>query len=158
MNTRMTSSAIATVLALLTSTLLSFDLHAGGRRRVVAVSPPPPVPQLVLVGTTGVIDGGAIAWDGGSRRSAVSLRAVTMRIGDPSREPKGVATVSAFVEIVDPRFTIRVDGVPLTTMPRVIRRNAPIGVSFSHRIEIEVPATAAEGPLHTQIAWQVTTE
>jgi hypothetical protein len=159
MNTRMASSAIATVLSLLTSILLlSPELLAGGRRRVVAVSPPPSAPQLMLVGMATVIDGGAMAWNGGSRRSAISTRTLIMRIGEPGRESRGNATLSASIGTVDARFTIRLDGVPLTTAPRVIRRNAPIGIPFSHRLEIEVPVTASEGPIHTQIAWQITTE
>ena len=155
MNTR----TIATVLAVLVPGLLfAPTATAGGRRRVVAVSPRFSAPQLTLVGTASVIDGGVLAWDGGSRRSALATRTLTMRIGEASREATGVATLSAYVETVDPGVTIRVDGVRLTTAPRVIRRNAPIGVSFSHRIEIEVPPSAAAGPLQTQIAWQVTTE
>lgn len=159
MNTRMTSSAIATVLILLTTTLLlSPELQAGGRRRVVAVSPPPSAPQLTLVGMASFVDGGVIAWDGGSRRSAVSTRTLVLRIGEAGRESRGNATLSASIETIDPRFTIRLDGVPLNTAPRVIRRNAPIGIPFSHRLEIEVPVGASEGPIHTAIAWQVTTE
>lgn len=156
MNTRMTTSAIATVLTSIL--LLSPEIEAGGRRRVVAFSPPPSAPQLMLVGTASFVDGGVIAWDGGSRRSAVSTRTLTLRIGEPGRESRGNATVSAYLEIVDARFTIRLDGVLLTTAPRVIRRNAPVGIPFSHRLEIEVPVGASEGPIHTEIAWQVTTE
>jgi len=124
---------------------------------VLAVSPSSSALQLTLVGAA-VVDAGAITWRGGSRRSSVVSRTVTMRIGDSSRESRGTATVRAFVETFDPRCTIRIDGVPLTTAPRVIRRRAPIGIAFTHRIEVEVPVTAADGPLQASIGWEVTTE
>ena len=128
---------------------------------MVAVSPSSassPAPGLTLVGVSGMVDAGTIAWRGGARPSAFSTRTVTMRIGEPAREPRGTATLRAFVETFDPGCTIRIDGVPLTTVPRVIRRQAPVGIAFTHRIEIEVPRTAADGPLQASIAWEVTTE
>ena len=160
MTTCMKPSALGPgLLLLLASVVLLFPLpvHAGGRRRVVAVSPPLSAPQLVIVGAA-VVDAGTIAWRGGSRRSSVTTRNVTMRIGEPSREPRGTATLRAFVEAFDPRCAVRIDGVPLTTAPRVIRRLAPIGIAFNHRIEIEVPVAAADGPLQVSIGWEVTTE
>ena len=139
--------------------LLLFPIHAqgGGRRRVLAVSPPSSALQLTVAGMA-VVDAGTIAWRGGSKRSSVTSLMVTMRIGEPSRDARGTATLRAFVETFDPRCTIRIDGVPLTTVPRVIRRHAPIGVAFTHRIEIEVPVTAADGPLQSSIGWELTTE
>ena len=128
---------------------------------MMAVSPSS-APALTLVGMSGgangIVDAGTIVWRGGSKRSAVSTRTVILRIGEPSRESRGTATVRAFLETFDPRCTIRIDGVPLTTVPRVIRRQAPVGIAFTHRIEIEVPRTAADGPLQASIAWEVTTE
>lgn len=50
------------------------------------------------------------------------------------------------------------DSVTLTAAPRVIRRNAPVGLAFTHRIEVEVPITAADGPLQASIGWEVTTD
>jgi hypothetical protein len=155
MNTRMTRSWIAAALLLASILHSPRSLHAGGRRRVVAASPHL---ALVFVNAGAVLDAGTIAWRGGSRRSTVATRTVTLRIGEPSREPRGTATVRAFMETFDPRVTIRIDGIALTTAPRVIRRNAPIGVAFTHRIEIDVPVTAADGPLQAPIGWEVTTE
>lgn len=156
MSTRMTIGTVLTILASLL--LLPLDAHGGGRRRVLAVSPPSLVPAITFVGTAGMVDAGTIVWHGGSKRSTVSARQVTIRIGEPSREARGTATIRAFVETLDPRCTIRIDGIALTTVPRVIRRNAPVGVPFTHRIEIEVPVSAADGPLQTAIGWEVTTE
>jgi hypothetical protein len=158
MITRQYPSAFGQILFLLAAFLL-FPTHAhgGGRRRVMAVSPASPPLQLTLVGTS-VIDAGTIVWRGGSDRSTKAVRSVTLRIGEPSREARGTATIRAFVETFDRRCKLRIDGIELTTVPRVIRRHAPVGVPFTHRIEIEVPVTAADGPLDASIAWEVTTE
>ena len=151
------SSAIAIAL-FLSSVLLPISTSAaGGRRRVLTVSPPAPPLTIVFLGTGGIVDAGTIVSTGG-RRAARSTRTVTLRIGEPAQEPRGTVTLRAFLETADPRATIRIDGVTLTSAPRVIRRYAPIGVSVVHRIEIEVPVTAAEGPLQASIGWEATTE
>ena len=161
MNTRNTSRA-ATVLVLLSITFLlpaDTDTNAGGRQRVLAVSPPSSALSITFVdAAAGLVETGTIVWRGGAKRSAVTTRTVRMRIGDASNESRGTVTIRAFLEVPDPRCTIRIDGVPLTTAPRVIRTKAPIGIVFAHRIEIEVPITAADGPLQASIGWEVTTE
>jgi hypothetical protein len=123
----------------------------------MAVSPSSPPLQLTIVGSA-VIDAGTIVWRGGAERSTRAVRTATLRIGEASSEPRGTATVRAYVETLDRRCTLRIDGITLTTVPRVIRRHAPVGIPFTHRIEIEVPVTAADGPLEASIAWEVTTE
>jgi hypothetical protein len=128
----------------------------GGGRRVLAVSPPSSELALSFVGGA-VLDAGTISSRGGKRTTAVT-RIVTMRIGTASRASQGTATLSAFVETPDRRATVRVDGIVLGSAPRVIRRHAPIGTTFTHRIEIEVPVTAGEGSLNTTIGWEITTE
>lgn len=159
MNTRVSQSTIGTVLLLLAVLLPApLDAHAGGRRRVVAVSPPPSPLELTFTDVGPVLDAGTIAWRGGSNDRTISTRTVTMRIGEPSRDAHGTATVRAFVETFDPAFGIRIDGITLTTAPRVVRRHAPVGVAATYRIEIEVPVTARDGALHTSIGWEVTTE
>lgn len=144
---------------LLLSLLLSSEVLAGGRRRVLAVSPPSPAPAIAFVdATAGLLETGTIVWRGGTARSSIATRTVRLRVGEPSDESRGSVTVRAFLETPDPRCTIRIDGVTLTAAPRVIRRNVPIGIAFAHRIEIEVPITSADGPLHASIGWEMTTE
>jgi hypothetical protein len=158
MNTRMTRSAIGAALIILPLLLLTpLSAHAGGRRRVVAVSPPSHALEITFVGNA-ILDAGTIVWHGGTKKSSVSTSKVTMRIGEPSRDAHGTAIVRAFVETFDPSCTVRIDGVTLTTAPRIVRRSAPIGIATTYRIEIEVPVTAADGPLQTAIGWEVTTE
>lgn len=156
MITRTTARGSVLIL-LITILLVPTRLQGEDRRRVRAVSPPSSPLQLTLIAAA-VVDAGTIAWRGGSKRSSVVTRVVAMRIGEPARDSRGTATVRAFVETFDPRCAIRIDGVPLTTAPRVIRRGAPIGIAFTHRVDVEVPVSAAEGPLQTSIGWEVSTE
>ena len=125
---------------------------------MVAVSPPPSPLELTFPGGGPVLDAGTIVWRGGANDRTVSVRTVTMRIGEPSRDARGTATVRAFVQTFDPACSIRIDGITLTTAPRIIRRHAPIGLATPYRIEVEVPVTARDGALQTSIGWEVTTE
>ena len=149
----------AVLLFLFCTLLVPSDTHGGDRRRVRAVSPRPSALAITFLGSeAGVLDAGTIVWRGGTRRATITTRTMRMRIGEASTESRGNVTIRAFLETADPRCTIRIDGVPLAAAPRVIRRNAPVGIAFTHRIEIEVPVTAADGPLQTSIGWEATTE
>jgi hypothetical protein len=57
----------------------------------------------------------------------------------------------------DARCAIRIDGRLLGAVSLVIDPLIPIGAVTSHRIDIEVPVTAAEGPLATTIGWEAST-
>ena len=133
------------------------NAQGGDRRRVRAVSPPAAAIAIAFL-DGGLLETGTMAWSGGAKRATVTTRTVRMRIGEAAPETRGNVTLRAFLETADPRCTIRVDGVPLTVAPRVVRRNAPVGIPFAHRIEVEVPVTAPDGPLHASIGWEVTTE
>jgi hypothetical protein len=158
MYTRMSPAVRAILLPLfiiLTLIFLCPTTPAGDRRRVRAVSPPaPPLSFTFLDG--GLLDAGTIAGRGGKQRSTITVKTVRLRIGDAAS--RGTVTVRAFLETPDPRCTIRIDGLPLTTAPRVIRRNAPVGVAFTHRIEYEVPISVPDGPLQAAIGWEATSE
>ncbi|HEX6098005.1 MAG TPA: hypothetical protein VF432_16885 [Thermoanaerobaculia bacterium] len=153
-------TVIAAGAALLLSGFLRPDPAFGGdRRRVLAVSAPSSGLELTFVSAPdGVVDAGTIQWRGGSRKATVTTRTVRLRIGQPAPEPRGTATVRAFLETADARCTVRVDGVVLTSVPRVIQRHAPVGLAVPHRIEIEVPVHAADGPLLASIGWEVSSE
>lgn len=139
--------------ALLALVFMMFSLHlpAGGRRRAVSVSPPSEDLAIVFVDAPGgMVDAGKIA--GKTRRT------FGIRIGRPSQEARGHATLRAFLETGDPRCIVRLDGIVLTTQPRVINRFTPIGITTTHRLEIEVPPSAPEGALLTTIGWSVSTD
>lgn len=133
------------------SLLFSFHLSAGGRRRAVPVSPPGEDLAIAFVDAPGgMVDTGSIA--GKTRRT------FGIRIGRPSREARGHATLRAFLETGDPHCIVRLDGIVLGTQPRVIARFTPIGITTAHRLEIEVPPSAPEGALVTTIGWHVSTD
>ena len=138
------------------------NLQAGGRQRAVAVPPPSSALSLTFVDSgrteTALLDAGTISWRGGRKRFSVTTRTFGVRVGSASREARGTATLRAFLETPDPHATIRIDGIVLGTAPRVIQRNAPIGIAVTHRLEIEVPVNAPDGPLAATIGWEVTTE
>ncbi len=165
MSTRKSSPVAAVIIYWTTCFTLALpvhQLHAGGRQRAVAVSPPSsPLSLTFLEGgqaATAAVDAGTIAWRGGRKQSSTTTRTFGIRIGNPTREGRGTATLRAYLETPDPHATIRVDGILLGSTPRVIQRNAPIGIAVTHRLEIEVPVTAPEGTLAAAIGWEVTTE
>lgn len=149
-----------TILTIATAAMIALvPVRAGGRQRVLAASAPREALAITFLDAgAAMVDAGTIVWHGGSKRSVVTTRRVSMRIGDASRESRGTATVRAYLETPDPRATIRIDGITLTNAPRIIHANAPIGIAFTQRVEIEVPVTAPEGPLQATIAWEVTTD
>jgi hypothetical protein len=152
-------SSIATALALLISLLVlpSTTLHAGGRRRAVAVSLPSS--ELTLTFLDGaIVDAGPVIWRGEKRKATSVTRTATLRIGRASQEPRGTATLRAFLETSDAHTIVRVNGILLGTAPRVVQRHAPIGIASTVRIEIEVPVSAPQGPLTASIGWEVTTD
>lgn len=133
------------------SLLVAFHLFAGGRRRAVPVSPASDDLAISFVDAPGgMVDTGSIA---GRTRKTFGIR-----IGRASREARGHARLHAFLETADPRCIVRLDGIVLTTQPRIIDRFAPIGITTTHRLEIEVPASAPEGALLTTIGWNVSTD
>ena len=81
--------------------LLLFSLHlsAGGRRRAVSVSPAADELTIAFVDAPGgMVDTGSIA--GKTRRT------FGIRIGRPSQEAHGHATLRAFLESSDPRYIV----------------------------------------------------
>jgi hypothetical protein len=105
----------------------------------------------------GVVDVGIVTYaEHGVDRLHASR--ITKRIGVLVSGPAGgKATLRAWLESPDPRCRVRIDGQELTAMPRVIDAGAAIGVVTTHRLEIDVPAGAAEGALFSSVAWEVTT-
>lgn len=149
----MTARRFAVLLTAMLLFSLAPLLHGGSRRRAVAASLPPAELSLTFVDVpNATIDAGSIA------AKLTSKRTFGIRIGRPSREAQGIATLRAFLETADPRCVVRIDGIILGTQPRLIQRHAPIGIVTTHRLEIEAPPTASEGPLVTTIGWEVTTD
>jgi hypothetical protein len=150
-------STLAITLSL--SLFLAVPLSAGGRRRTVAVSPASSALSITFVEALGTsdasIDAGTLAWTGERGRGARTTRTVGLRVGPPSREPRGTVTLLAAVE--NPAGSlVRVNGLLLGPALRVVQRNVPIGRVATYRMEIEVPRNSADGAIATTIRWEVT--
>ena len=123
----------------------------GGRRPVVAVSPTAQDDvKIVFVGVTG---GGSDAMVDAGAMSKVTKKRFGIRI----EAATATATLRAFLESHDGRSIIRIDGIELRTVPTLIDAQIPIGVVTTHTIEIEVPASVAEGPFASAVRWEVAT-
>ena len=129
------------------------DGHAARRR--AAVTPPAEELAIVFVPMGGQSLMGDVLEVGGIVRGKVA-RTVGVRVERRGGANKGVAALRVWVEGPDPRFTLRVDGKPLGGAPLLIDPQAPLGVAVAHRIDVDVPPSAAEGAVLSSIKWEAT--
>jgi hypothetical protein len=142
--------------------LLALTLSAGSiasaapRRR--AVAPVSDELTITFVSRAGLLDLGTVAHTGrfAERGQTVRSETITMRV-DRRGGSRGSASLRAYLAAPDARCTIRIDGQLMGAVPIVIDPQIPIGAVTSHRIDIEVPVTAAAGPLATTIGWEAST-
>jgi len=138
--------------------ILTTPAIAGGRRRTAAASPAPAEAMTItFVGMGG--NGSDALYDAGvvSRPRGVIVRTFGIRI-DSGTRMTGTAVLRVWLESNDGRSTIRIDGKPLGTLPRVLDAHMPLGHVTTHRLEIEVPSDVAEGSFGSSIRWEATTE
>lgn len=83
------------------------------------------------------------------QRRTVVTRRVAVRIDGPG--PVVRLSVSLAQDIG--AASLRIDGIPVSTVPRLIEPMHRVGVSVPHRIEIAVPANMPPGPLLGQLQW-----
>jgi hypothetical protein len=127
---------------------ISFSMEEGGGRG----------------GSTGdaLLDAGRLVacWSSRTRARMTALPPVTLerRVGVriTSRSGRrGFARLRTYLETLDPRVLVSVDGVVLTTAPRLVDAQAPIGSTVSHRVDVEVPASEPPGAFASRIVWEV---
>jgi hypothetical protein len=118
--------------------ILTNPAIAGGRRRPAASPAPAGEMTIVCVGMSG--SGSDALFDAGvaSRPRGVIVRSFGLRL-DAGTRTTGTAVLRDWLESNDGRSTIRIDGMPLGTLPRVLDAHAPLGHVTTHRLEIEVP-------------------
>jgi hypothetical protein len=68
------------------------------------------------------------------------------------------ARLQLFLHADDGRVRVRVDGIRLSTVPRMVEPHARVGSPSIHLIELEVPDSSAPGALLSAIGWLVETE
>jgi hypothetical protein len=129
---------------------------AGGRRRPAASPAPAEELSIVFVGMSG--SGSDAMFDAGvaSRPRGVIVRSFGLRL-DAGTRTTGTAVLRVWLESNDGRSTIRIDGIPLGTLPRVLDAHAPLGHVTTHRLEIEVPPDVDAGSFGSAIRWEATT-
>jgi hypothetical protein len=148
------ANAIAMLLAL-TLSAGSIALAAPRRR---AVAPVPDDVTITFVSRPGLLDLGSVAHTARNDRRDRTVRSETVQIRlDRRGASRGSASLRAYLVSPDPRCSIRIDGQLIGTAPTVIDPQIPIGAVTSHRIDVEVPVTAPEGPLATTIQWEAST-
>jgi hypothetical protein len=144
---------------------LASPAHAE-RRRAVA----PPVQSLSvefieIPGANFFASAGSDAWmdlgatigrDPVSGYSTRARQRVGIRIVRAGGLTWGTAGLTARLQVADSRAVVRVDGKPINAVPVVVSTHAAIGAVIVHIIEIDVPASAPEGPLTASIAWEAT--
>jgi hypothetical protein len=97
--------------------------------------------------------GTVVGTPGGPRSSSTVIRRqVIVRLVSTDGRP-GVATLRAALQTDDRRHRVRIDGVLLSTVPRVVDANAVVGLAVRHIIEVEVPHSEPAGELLTSITW-----
>jgi hypothetical protein len=82
---------------------------------------------------------------------------IALRLRGDAAAP-ATARVSVALAQDWPGVDVRVDGVPLSTLPRVVAPAHRVGVPVAHLIEISVPASMAPGAFVNDLQWFADTE
>jgi hypothetical protein len=83
------------------------------------------------------------------QRRIVVTRRVAVRIDGPGPAVRLAVSLAQDIGAA----SLRIDGLPVSTVPRVIDPLHRVGASVPHRIEIAVPAGMAPGPFLGQLQW-----
>jgi hypothetical protein len=143
------------LLALMLIVSLGAPEARAARRRAVA-TPAPEELAIVFVPMGGQSLMGDVLEVGGIARGKVA-RTIGVRVERRGGAGKGVAALRVWVEAPDPRYTLRIDGKIIGGAPLLIDPQAPLGLVIAHRIELDVPPSAAESAVLSSIKWEATT-
>ncbi|HYC58364.1 MAG TPA: hypothetical protein VEK79_02245 [Thermoanaerobaculia bacterium] len=154
---------------LITLLILALATPASARRRSRGIATGTK-PQLNMSFTgMGIDTGGDALLDAGNitrtrgpnrrmtARSTVTTHTFGIRVERAGGENSGSVTVRAFLEASDPRWSIRIDGKTIGTMPLVIDPTAPIGQVRMHTMELDIPTAMPEGTVFNSVVWEITT-
>jgi hypothetical protein len=148
------------VIAMLLALLGAGSIAAQKPARAAA----PPADELTITFTgrgvlaAGVLDVGRVshAERGAPKGRTVRRESIAITV-NRTGGLRGTAVLQAWLSAPDPRSVIRVDGVVLSGVPVLVDPQVQIGAETLHRIEIEVPVSAPEGPLASSIQWEAVT-
>lgn len=114
---------------------------------------------LITAGSDALVELNTVSQQAGSMGRSVRVRRqFGIRILRRGEVSWGAATVTARLNSLDGRSSLRIDGKPVTGMPVVIDSRAAIGAMTIHTLEIEVLDSVAAGPLAASISWEATTQ
>ena len=149
-----------------TSTAVSMKSESEGAISVNFVSAPDGV--ALTGGTSGQrnLDLGNVSSASGAQAANVQVQkfpghfVVSTKFGlviQAGSQNSTTATVLAALAVPDHAFTFRLDGFTLSTAPQTLQTLARIGTTFTHRLEIDVPASLTEknSQVHNAIIFQV---
>jgi len=113
-----------------------------------------------------VMDLGPVSYGAGPRLANVEANkrpdrfVVTTRFGLVIQDPSGrfsSAAVLVSLAYSESMYTFWMDGVKLATTPQTVQAQARLGVTQSHSLQIEVPATLSEkhSQLQNAVVFQV---
>ena len=136
------------------------------RRRAVARQPdrlsiefvdiPAPGATVLPAGSDAWIDFNTVSQKAGSTGKSVRVRReFGIRIVRAGGVSWGTARVSARLDTLDGRSSLRLDGQLLTGAPLLIDARAAVGSMKLHTLEIEVRDSVPAGPLAASIFWEV---
>ena len=105
-------------------------------------------------GSDAILDLGAVSAAARTARgrAVVVRQRVAVRLDSPSGRVTS-ARLQASLAADTAGCTVRVDGVPLSTVPRLLDGVHRVGATVVHEIEVHVEASAAEGALLSEIEW-----
>ncbi|HET7434054.1 MAG TPA: hypothetical protein VFN10_04990 [Thermoanaerobaculia bacterium] len=156
------------ILSLVLNAALAGPVLAGGRRPAAAASATRVNPIAIVFtsvegnGSDAYTDAGSISQARAVHGHGRNARAFTTKLFGIRLEragaPQGTARLLVSLESSDDRCTIRIDGVVITTTPRVIDAQMTIGKTTQHTLEIEVPADMPEGAINAALRWEATTD
>jgi hypothetical protein len=134
--------------------VVALSASAGVTRRRAVLGPLPAKDALSITFSRPLVDFGTIAHSGSCDwRVTRTSEEVGVRIdGRPAQSARAVLRASLLN--ADARCVVRIDGITLGPLSIVIDGSAVLGATTTHRIEIEVPASAPEGSLMTTISWE----
>jgi hypothetical protein len=113
---------------------------------------------LIAAGSDALVELNTVSQRAGSMGTSVRMRRqFGIRIVR-SGLSWGTAIVTARLNSPDGRASVRIDGKPLAGLPVVIDSRAAVGAMAVHTLEIEVPGSAAPGPLAASISLEVETQ
>lgn len=114
---------------------------------------------LFAAGSDAWIDLLAVSQEAGATGSSLRLhRQFAIRIVRSGGLSWGTVRLTAARDVSDSRCSLRIDGQPLGSTPLVVDARAAVGTVIVHTLEIDVPESAAPGPLNATISWQATAQ